>query len=57
MALSKARNRDRMRKIRLHKRLLSMSQSKPVQPKPLDRVDKPPDIEYIDADGYPVYPD
>lgn len=35
MPLSKARNRERMRKTRLHKRLSSLTESKPVQPKRL----------------------
>lgn len=33
MPLSKAKNRERMRKARLHKRLLPLTEPKPVQPK------------------------
>lgn len=35
MPLSKKKNRERMREIRLHKQHLSPQESKPVQPKPL----------------------
>ncbi len=57
MPLSKARNRDRMREYRLHKRLLSVTGANGVQPKPLIIIDKPIGVEYIDGDGYPVYDD
>ena len=53
MPLSKQRNRDRMRELRLH----TKKTTEPVQPKPSDTEDKPTDIEYIDADGHPVYAD
>ena len=51
MPLSKQRNRDRMREIRLH----TKKRIEPVQPKPSDIEDMPPSVEYIDADGNPVY--
>ena len=57
MTLSKKRNRDRMREVRLHTRITI----EPVQPKDLDYTidleDKPTDIDYVDADGAPVYND
>ncbi len=43
MPLSKARNRDRMRRIRLH----ALLKLKPVQPKPIVKVE-------FDADGQPI---
>lgn len=55
MPLSKAKNRDRMRQSRLHKHISPLYQSKPVQPKPSIAVDKPLDIDYVDADGNVVY--
>ena len=55
MPLSKQRNRDRMRQARLHTRV----DTDPVQPnEPTDSAevnDIPPEIEYVDAEGYPVY--
>ena len=55
MPLSKARNRDRMREIRLHSKITTA----PVQPEELidtpELDDMPSNIEYIDADGNPVY--
>ena len=56
MPLSKQRNKDRMREIRLHAKKLTA----PVQPKPSDESGNSTDIEYagveyIDADGNPVY--
>ena len=57
MPLSKERNRERMKEFRLHKQLSPLSRVNPVQPKVPDMVDKPPDIDYVDADGYPVYGD
>ena len=61
MPLSKARNRERMRKSRLHKQLSSLMESKPVQPKqPFDLSDLPgPSAEAesgyeLDADGSPI---
>ena len=65
MPLSKKRNRDRMKRIRLHALLSSPRNIKPVQPKPIDRLigkgnaiapwgglgEKYP----IDADGNPIY--
>lgn len=53
MPLSKAKNRERMRESRLHKRLLSLTESKPVQPKPCDTY---VNIAYpeVDADGNPI---
>lgn len=58
MPQSKAKNRDRMRKTRLHKRLLPLLESKLVQPKPYEVTDNTPlvtgIIEY-DADGSPIY--
>ncbi len=47
MPLSKARNRERMRRNRLHKRLCPPYQSKPVQPKLSPGM--------VDADENPVY--
>ncbi|MBA7574730.1 hypothetical protein ES708_16545 [subsurface metagenome] len=57
MPLSKARNRDRMRKTRLHKRLLPPQTSKPVQPIPKYLFIGPqPTVQpRIDADGNPIY--
>ena len=68
MPLSKVKNRERMRQIRLHKRHLSPYQSKPVQPRPIeaDRYEANDralqglprgvkEILYLDADGNPVY--
>ena len=55
MPLSKQRNRDRMREIRLHKAKSPPYQIKAVQPKHIDKVDDSPSVEYIDADGNPVY--
>jgi len=59
MPLSKQRNRDRMREIRLHKHLYPPYQAKTVQPKPLIVL---PDsdnqgITGYDADGNPLYDD
>ena len=53
MPLSKARNRDRMREIRLH----TKNDTEVVQPNHIDKVDdsETPGVEYVDADGYPVY--
>ena len=65
MPLSKKRNRDRMKEIRLHKRLLPSQTSRPVQPKLVVRRsyvslhDTPTftsyGIEAIDADGNPIW--
>ena len=64
MPLSKVKNRDRMRQIRLHKRHLSPCQSKPVQPKPSideefttskDWLIIATPFPEVDADGNPVY--
>ena len=52
MPLSKQRNRERMRKIRLHKRLSPLVESKPVQPKPVIEKDYKPEV---DADGNLLY--
>lgn len=52
MPLSKARNRERMRKTRLHKRLLPLMERKSVQPK---EGWHPPCQGEIDADGNRVY--
>ena len=52
MPLSKARDRERKRKLRL--------ESKNVQPnyvEPSDTPDNSVDIAYVDADGNPVYED
>ena len=53
MPLSKAKNRERMREIRLHKHMPPPYQSKPVQPKPC----YPPGVAGYDADGNPIYED
>ena len=55
MPLSKARNRERMRESRLHKRLLPSAESKPVQPKQPNMYLTIP--QTIDADGNPIYGD
>lgn len=60
MPLSKARNRARMRKARLHKQLLSLAESKPVQPKTVTydsgwfTIDKNNKVVSVDADGNPI---
>lgn len=62
MPLGKARNRDRMRKSRLHKQLSSLTEPKPVQPKQpfeLSDIMVGPSAEAesgyeIDADGNPI---
>ena len=68
MPLSKARNRERMRKARLHKRLLPLLESKPVQPKWVAKYEGMmggsainqypygyPGMVGVDADGNPIY--
>ncbi len=50
MPLSRGRNRDRMRQFRLHKRLSSLTESKPVQPKPTIQ-DYYPTGQYTDSDA------
>ena len=72
MPLSKARNRERMRTTRLHKRLSSLTESKPVQPEYIERpaiimlkVEDVPSVittstadeVWIDADGNQIYDD
>lgn len=47
MPLSKARNRERMREIRLHKQHRPPAESKPVQLKPIPYIPVPE----LDADG------
>lgn len=51
MPLSKARNRERMRKTRLHKRLLPLTEWKPVQP---DYIKDRECGRLVDADGNPI---
>ena len=60
MPLSKKRNRDRMRKTRLHKRLVKTLEqlsppveSKPVQPKPIFNADSD-SLPWWDRPGTPV---
>lgn len=54
MPLSKVRNRDRMRKSRLHKQLNPSQESKPVQPV-MPSWEEREDREWvIDADGNPI---
>ena len=63
MPLSKTRNRERMRKSRLHGRLLPLTESKPVLPnitKALESMVMPNYKDRfhrggIDADGNPIY--
>ena len=63
MPLSKAKQAEYMRNYRANKKTLGITHPKtreftnPVIPKLPIIVDKPPDIDYIDADGYPVYDD
>ena len=61
MPLSKARDRDRKRaeraESRLDRQLSPLVRANDVQPKPPVIADKPPGVDYIDADGYPVYND
>ena len=57
MPLSKVRNRERMREFRLHKATSTPQGIKRVQPKPSDISVEHTDIDYIDADGNPVYDD
>ena len=63
MPLSKAKNRERMRECRLHKRLLSLTESKPVQP--TQSLNPPPRYDEVylvgsnlmngyDAEGNPI---
>ena len=61
MPLSKKRNRERMRGIRLHKQVSSPHGSKPVQPRAsgpgkeiIDQGITQGNTGY-DADGYPIY--
>lgn len=56
--LSKKRNRNRMRGIRLKKRLLSPQKSNSVQPEPVNPSMSPEyrrSVIHIDADGNPYY--
>ena len=61
MPLSKAKQARYMRDYRANKKALGITHPKmreftnTVIPKPPDTVDKPSDIDYVDADGYPVY--
>lgn len=51
MPLSRARNRERMRQSRLHKRLSALGKIKPVQPKPMYMAGVPINLSELDADG------
>ena len=54
MPLSKAKNRERMKEIRLHKRSSSPQDIKPVQPK-IAFIGACKPRQWLDADGNPVY--
>ena len=63
MPLSKAKQAEYMRNYRTNKKTLGITHpiirdfANPVIPK-LPIIDsKPPSVDYIDADGYPVYDD